>query len=135
MELVIKERGHLRLLTLAEATEATNCGQLCFLSDEIARLNISISSRNPVIVRSFCTKLFIKLRYLGLTLLGVRAHLCHLSYENPGFFDHQYLTKKLSDALVFLHRGIHQGKVLPETTTFGLVQPVVLLVQSDCRIV
>ena len=40
MELVIKERGHLRLLTLAETSEATNCGQLCFLSDEIARLNI-----------------------------------------------------------------------------------------------
>ena len=40
MELVIKERGHLKLLTLAETSEATNCGQLCFLSDEIARLNI-----------------------------------------------------------------------------------------------
>ena len=59
-----------------------------------------------MIVRSFCTKLFIKLRYLGLTLLGVRAHLCHSSYENPGFFDHQYLRKKLSDVLVFLHRDI-----------------------------
>ena len=34
----------------------------------------------------------------------------------------------------FLHADNHKGKVACETTSFGWVWPVVLLIQSDCRI-
>ena len=50
------------------------------------------------------------------------------------FSDYQYIWKESIHTFDFFHGDNHQGKVWSETTTFGWVQPVVLLVQSDCRI-
>ena len=50
------------------------------------------------------------------------------------FSDCQYLWKESTDLMYFLHEDYHQRKVTSETTTFGWVWPVVLLLQSDCRI-
>ena len=41
------------------------------------------------------------------------------------FIDYYYLWKKSIDVLSFLVGDIDQGKVAPETTTFGWVWPVV----------
>ena len=54
-----------------------------------------------------------------------------LSASVPVLFDHQYLWKESSNLLDFLHGENHQGKVPSETTFFGWVLPVVLLIESD----
>ena len=48
------------------------------------------------------------------------------------FFDHQHLWKP--SILGILHGDSHQRKGGSETTPFGLMQSVVPLIQSDCRI-
>ena len=50
------------------------------------------------------------------------------------FLDHQYFWKQLSNLLDFLHGDNHLGNVGCETTSFGLVTPVLRFIQSDCRI-
>ena len=47
------------------------------------------------------------------------------------FFDHQYLWKESIDTFDFMHGDNNQGKIGSEITTFGLVWPVVPLIQSD----
>ena len=50
------------------------------------------------------------------------------------FFDYHHLGRESSYIIVFMHAVSHQGKVAFETTTFGCVWSVKLLVKLDCRI-
>ena len=47
---------------------------------------------------------------------------------------YQYLLKESIDILDFLHGDNHKKVVTSETTSFGWVWPVLILVQSDCKI-
>ena len=60
--------------------------------------------------------------------------MCLLSNHIAEIFDHQYFWKESSNILLFLHRDSHKRKLVSETTDFGWVWLVVLLVQLDCRV-
>ena len=62
------------------------------------------------------------------------GQLCLSSNHIAGFSDHQYLCKESIDTLDFLHEDNLQRKEGSETTTFGWVLLIVILIQSDYRI-
>ena len=49
------------------------------------------------------------------------------SKKDTNFFDHQYLWKETTSALVFLNRDSNQGKIACKTITAGRVRPGMLI--------
>ena len=102
-------------------------------------LIINISGRNQSIPQIFCMEITIKERYhLRLPLLGGCGHLCFLSNQIAGFFliisisgrnqQISFCMEIIIKGRAFLHADNHKGKVACETTSFGWVWPVVLLI-------
>ena len=83
----------------------------------------------------FCMELVIKRRqHLGLPLSVKCGQLSLSSNQVAQFFEYQCLWSKWVDILDFLDGDNHQEKVAYESTSFGQVQPVVLFIQPDSRI-
>ena len=66
--------------------------------------------------------------------IAVKSHFISCSQLWLSFFDHQYHQKESSDISVILHGDSLEEMIASETIIFGWLSPVVLLVQSDCRI-
>ena len=99
------------------------CSQLIRLKYSV---NISISGNNNLIFSVFLHEVSWLIIFVGCGQLSPSSKI----------LDHQFLWKKSSDILDFVHGDNHQWKVESETTTLiGCGQwSVVPLIQSNCII-
>ena len=98
-------------------------------------LIINTTESNQSIPYIFCLTFPLSGRKdLRLQLLVGCGEFCISFSQIAGFLDHQYVYKESVNTIYFLHGDNHQHKEGSESTTSGWLLSVMLLVQSNCKI-
>ena len=102
------------------------CGQLCFLSNQIAWFfNHHYRGKEAIYILIIFAIGIVANGWqpLKLPLLSECSQVCFSSNQIAGLCDHWYLWKESMYILDLLHGHNHQVKVTSETTSFGWMYP------------